>query len=396
MIEADKRLKQHLSQKHLITALSKSGYPFAVWRLPQSNDKQIIICLTEVANQSISLEDCGTGFLVNSFSDQHPAHPFFISGDIIITRERGTTIDPKINAHQIDEFTDNLRNTSEHRGNETKAKERFLVAGQEENKNAYINAVNLAIKEIKKGTFEKVVLSRCKEIDLPDGFDLEVFFDKVCHSYVNAFCSVVGIPGKGIWIGATPETLLSNDKDKFKTVALAGTKTFLENQVLSEIAWTQKEIEEQAFVSRYVINCFKKIRLREFHEHGPKAMKAGNLAHLKTTFEVDFNEITFSGLADQMLELLHPTSAVCGMPLKGAKSFIDQVEGYDREFYSGFLGPVNYEGITHLFVNLRCLKIDGHRVKLFAGAGITEDSVPIKEYEETLSKMNIMYSILDD
>ena len=61
---------------------------------------------------------------------------------------------------------------------------------------------------------------------------------------------------------------------KFKTIALAGTKTFQEGANLKNIAWTQKDIEEQALVCRYIINCFKKIRLREYEEHGPRTVVA--------------------------------------------------------------------------------------------------------------------------
>ena len=198
------------------------------------------------------------------------------------------------------------------------------------------------------------------------------------------------IPRKGLWIGATPELLISDSAKQFKTVSLAGTKALSANQKLSEIAWTQKEIEEQAFVSRYIINCFKKIRLREFHEHGPKTVQAGHLAHLKTEFVVDYKEVPSEGIADQMLTLLHPTSAVCGMPIEKAKPWLQEEEEYDRSFYSGFLGPVNIGEETNLFVNLRCMRIDENSIRFYAGAGITEDSDPHKEFVETEMKMNVL------
>ncbi|MEM9340535.1 MAG: chorismate-binding protein, partial [Bacteroidota bacterium] len=146
--------------------------------------------------------------------------------------------------------------------------------------------------------------------------------------------------------------------------------------------------------SRYIINCFKRIRLREYHEVGPRTIKAGNLAHLKTTYKVDYTEVTFENLADQMLELLHPTSAVCGMPIEKAKSFIDENELFDRSFFAGFLGPVNFRGATDLFVNLRCMNVKEGVARLYAGAGITEDSDPEKEWVETEMKMATLQSLL--
>ena len=188
--------------------------------------------------------------------------------------------------------------------------------------------------------------------------------------------------------------LLSNSTTSFRTVALAGTKALEPNQTLGEIAWTQKEIEEQALVSRYIINCFKTLRLREFHEHGPKTVQAGTLAHLKTEFVVHYDEVHFDELANQMINLLHPTSAVCGMPIDEAKPWIKEVESHEREFYAGFLGPVQLEDRTDIFVNLRCMKIDKGLIRFYAGAGITEDSNPEKEYEETEMKMNILKGLL--
>ena len=199
----------------------------------------------------------------------------------------------------------------------------------------------------------------------------------------------------GIWMGATPELLLSvEDKKKFTTVSLAGTQVIADDFPLAKAAWTQKEIEEQAMVSRYIINCFKKIRLREFEEYGPKTVRAGNLAHLKTTFEVDMAEVNFPQLGTVMLELLHPTSAVCGMPMKPAFEFLKENEGYDRQYYSGYLGPTNVQNETRLFVNLRCMKIEGNQATLFAGAGITEDSEPESEWNETEVKMQTLLNIL--
>jgi isochorismate synthase len=196
-------------------------------------------------------------------------------------------------------------------------------------------------------------------------------------------------------MGASPEILISVDKHEvFRTVALAGTQSNLPEVPLSQVAWTQKEIEEQALVSRYIINCFKQIRLREFEEEGPKTVVAGNLLHLRTDFRVDMKATGFPQLGTVMLRLLHPTSAVCGMPKEAALQFILEHEGYDRAFYSGFLGPVNMGGETHLYVNLRCTQWLETEAVLYAGAGITANSVPEKEWRETELKCQTMYRVL--
>jgi len=205
----------------------------------------------------------------------------------------------------------------------------------------------------------------------------------------------VSSPQTGTWLGATPELLVSvNSQGIFKTIALAGTLPYSPEIDLKSVAWTQKEIEEQALVCRYIINCFKKIRLREYEEHGPRTVVAGNVMHLKTIYEVDMTATNFPQLGTVMLNLLHPTSAVCGMPFENAWQFLKRNEGYNREFYSGYLGPVRISQESMIFVNLRCMQVFKEQVRIYAGAGITIDSNPQKEFEETEMKMQNLQNLL--
>lgn len=117
---------------------------------------------------------------------------------------------------------------------------------------------------------------------------------------------------------------------------------------------------------------------------------AGNLLHLRTDFRVNMKATGFPQLGSVMLELLHPTSAVCGMPRKEAHDFLQENEGFDRSFYAGFLGPVNIQDETSIYVNLRTASIRGNKAILYAGAGVTEESDPEKEWEETELKCQII------
>ena len=189
-------------------------------------------------------------------------------------------------------------------------------------KEAYLKLVDNAIALIKEGLAEKIVPSRSKNITTD--FDLLDAFDKLCARYPSAMVSLVSTPSHGTWLGATPELLVSiDDKHIFNTLALAGTKAWVEGTDSKNVAWTQKEIEEQALVERYIISCFKKIRLRDYEEQGPKTIIAGNLMHLKSDFKVDMKATNFPQLGTVMLDLLHPTSAVCGMPKDIALQYLN-------------------------------------------------------------------------
>ena len=95
-----------------------------------------------------------------------------------------------------------------------------------------------------------------------------------------------------------------------------------------------------------------------------------------------------------LLNTLHPTPAVCGLPKEAAKSFILRNENYDRTFYTGFLGEININLVTDLFVNLRCVEIEEGFAKVYVGGGITEESIPEKEWLETHFKTTTIKSIL--
>jgi isochorismate synthase len=82
------------------------------------------------------------------------------------------------------------------------------------------------------------------------------------------------------------------------------------------------------------------------------------------------------------------------MPKDKALAFILQQEGYDRSFYSGYLGPVHIDGQSHLYVNLRCMQLGSDRAYLYVGGGVTADSCPDAEWRETELKAGTLLSVL--
>ena len=374
----------------LISNALNEGNALTMWRMPNSNEKHLLIC-TEGIDQitDISLEETSTGFIFSPFDNTK--NKLFFKGNVIHSFKDGILeITPMTERHLKKE---SLENSTYQKLNKSFHVNKTQPLGYVEQD--YLLLVSKSIKEISKGSFEKIVPSRFKKIDLTSEFDILKTFQHLCSSYPNALVSLVSSQETGTWIGATPELLVSVDEhSRFKTVALAGTKLFTPGMDIKSVAWTEKEIEEQAMVSRYIINCFKKIRLREYEEHGPRTASAGNLLHLKTEYEVDMKATNFPQLGSVMLKLLHPTSAVCGMPLNNAMEFLKKNEGYDRQFYSGYLGPVNFRNESHIFVNLRCMQIHERQATLYAGAGVTIDSIPEKELEETEMKMDTLQKVL--
>ena len=385
------------SEEVLIRAISQAaigyGGALAMWRLPMEKEKNLIIDFSGKPRPAGALDELGQGFVFSPFSDGETK--LFIEAGLYYRTGMEVPVSP-LNITFPEEFEDLMASNSE-------SPKRVLkpyvcptdAIPQPTDKGHFITLVQDAVDAIVQGEFQKVVPSRCKATPLANDFDVIDAFDKLCAAYPAAFVSLVSVPGVGTWLGASPELLIGVSEGRiFRTVSLAGTQKHVPGIKMAQVAWTQKEIEEQALVSRYIINCFKRLRLREFEETGPKTVVAGNLMHLKTHFEVDMAATNFPQLGAVMLELLHPTSAVCGMPKAPAMAFLREREQYHRAFYSGYLGPVDMAGNTDIFVNLRCMQVhEGHGI-LYAGAGVTEDSIPEKEWEETEMKINTILNVI--
>jgi isochorismate synthase len=124
-----------------------------------------------------------------------------------------------------------------------------------------------------------------------------------------------------------------------------------------------------------------------------QTVAAGNLRHLSSNFSWQETEEEIHKNFPEFLKELNPTPAVCGLPKQEAALFLQEHEGFERRFYSGFTGVIDKTS-THLFVNLRCMELMKTETILYAGAGITSDSIAEKEWQETERKMQTLEDLL--
>lgn len=384
--------------EHFFNASLKLDIPVAIWRLPNTQRIQAVCQLDNVQEKIEELENSPAGFIFHPFQEEDGKNRHFVRADLrFCSDEHHVQLNPTLSksSSKVDTFMSTMDQMAdlENVFNYSDYLEPAPVVKTD--REDYINLVLSSKEQIEKGQYQKIVPSRRANFRIPRSFRPVQEMILLCNAYESAFISLVYLPGVGIWLGASPELLISiKNKKYFETISLAGTQEIAPNFDLAKAAWTQKEIEEQALVSRYIVNCFKQIRLREFEEFGPKTVKAGNLMHLKTSFKVDMDEVNFPQLGTVMLNLLHPTSAVCGMPMLPAAQFLKENEGYDREYFSGYLGPVNIDDDIHIYVNLRCASIYKNGGIVYAGAGVTEDSDAESEWNETQIKFQTLLNVI--
>ncbi len=268
----------------------------------------------------------------------------------------------------------------------------FTIDENAEAKNNFKNLVQQGIDAIKNYAFTKVVLSRKEIVEIPD-FNLNVVFSNLLNEYPTAYVYCFFHPKVGLWMGAFSEQLLKVEGNKFQTMAVAGTQLFNENETIS---WQNKEKVEQQLVTDFIVRNLKS-EAQSIIVSKPYTLKAGNLVHLKTDINGFLN---MNSSLNKLVTILHPTPAVCGLPKDKAKEFIVKYEGYDREYYAGFFGEMNTnfttsDNITDFYVNLRCVQIINKSAHLYIGCGITKDSIPENEWNETVNKsMTIKKCIL--
>ena len=342
-----------------IAAHFKANKPFVVYRKPNSK----IVSGIFQQNDTLNFVDDFTekGFVFAPFDKKEKA--ILIPEDISIFFEEEVCLEKSF----LDDF-DNFYSNE------------FL-------KRKHIDIVEKTIHKIKNSELQKIVISRKEEIKFPKFSFIETY-KTLLLKYKNAFGYVWFHPKIGLWLGATPETLLTFYNNHFKTMSLAGTQVYKGTE---NVTWQTKELEEQELVTQFIKKQLQDITT-DLTIKNKETTKAGNLLHLKTVVSGKLNQqnSTFK----KLVNALHPTPAVCGLPRETSKSYILENEGYNRTYYTGFLGELHLQNKSSLFVNLRCMEVDKNIIKIYVGGGITKDSNALKEWEETVSKSKVMKSIL--
>lgn len=237
---------------------------------------------------------------------------------------------------------------------------------------------------IANGGIQKAVLSRCITHSVEVDFSISRFFFDLIKNYPNAFVNLYYSSVTGMWIGSSPETLISVNENQAQTVSLAGTKPLRSN------TFSFKELEEQQFVTDFIAKALIDNNI-DFATENPEVVVAGPVEHLVTKFYFELK--SDSALSDLVFSL-HPTPAVCGVPTTKAKNLIEAIEQHKRYFYAGFCGPFEPSKRCDLFVNLRNLHLADNKATLFVGAGVTALSDALMEWEETVKKLNTLLPFL--
>lgn len=250
----------------------------------------------------------------------------------------------------------------------------------------------------------KTVYSRVISGENPS-LDIPAAARKLFNTFPDSFGFLYYTPMTGCWLGATPETLLDFDLDtrRVSTMAFAGTRP----ASAGDTPWDDKNLLENQFVADYICDKFRLLGI-DPEVSDPYTVRYGVIQHLRR--DISATLPVHIGYPE-LLDLLNPTPAICGVPRDNALTDIKDFEPHTRGCYGGFVGisrncPQNtaqevgatdqHNGFKS-FVNLRSARISlspGHHFEILAGGGILSGSDPASEWAETEAKASRLLSIL--
>lgn len=248
-----------------------------------------------------------------------------------------------------------------------------------------------AVKKIRSGAFEKVVLARSVQVEQEDEFDVDGTLQRLSQSYPSAYVFAIQ-RGTRYFMGATPERLVCSEDGQIQTMALAGSaprgaSEEEDHRFGEELLKSEKNQGEHNFVVTTIHDALYSLCSRVWVADAPRLLKLKNIQHLETPI---MGNLKPGHSILEAIEDLHPTPAVGGYPRLPALAAIREDEHLDRGWYAGPIGWIGTGGNGEFAVALRSGLVDGQQATLFAGCGIVADSDPESEYQESCLKLQVM------
>ncbi|HEX3045284.1 MAG TPA: chorismate-binding protein, partial [Bacillota bacterium] len=101
---------------------------------------------------------------------------------------------------------------------------------------------------------------------------------------------------------------------------------------------------------------------------------------------------TYSGV--ELLRAVFPAGTLSGAPKVRAMEIIEEMEPIERGFYGGTVGYLGFNGNLDTCITIRTVLFKDQKAVCQVGAGIVADSVPEKEYQETMNKAGALLDAL--
>jgi menaquinone-specific isochorismate synthase len=255
--------------------------------------------------------------------------------------------------------------------------------------------VSQALAKIRRKEMSKIVIAHGLEMSSDQSFNLIASLANLRQNHPDCYIFSISNKQNNYFIGASPERLLSIQDHQLVTDALAGSAprgdSDFEDQFLGEtLLNSEKEKREHDAVSEFIIQRLSELQLTP-KKASLQLLKLSNIQHLWTPI---YAHIPSNLKALEIINQLHPTPAVAGVPIDIACDEIKKGENFDRSLYAAPLGWIDFNGNCEFIVGIRSALIQGNKARLYAGAGIVAGSDPQQELTEIKLKFQALLQAL--
>ncbi len=245
-------------------------------------------------------------------------------------------------------------------------------------------------REIARGELDKVVLARRVEVDLSRQPDPALVLARLRSEAPECTRFLLRRDGTS-FLGATPEWLARKQGTTLRTEAVAGSISAGDPAAAARLLDSPKDLAEHAFVVHEILRALAPVASRIDDPPPPELHQLRHVVHLRTrivaTLERPLHLL-------EVVERLHPTPAVGGVPTARALSWIRSHEPDERGWYAGPFGWFDAAGDGEMAVALRSGVLRGRTAHLFVGSGIVAHSAPAAEFTETRWKLAALLAAL--
>lgn len=260
---------------------------------------------------------------------------------------------------------------------------------------AWKQTVTDVVNSFENSELKKVVLARELRLHFEDEVQAERVLANLLDHQKASFTFAFESNGD-CFIGASPERLVKKDGDSLFSACLAGSiargNTPEEDEKLGcELLTDQKNLIEHQYVVDMIKEAMEETCDEVILPDQPALMKMKYIQHLYTPV-IGKNREGTSIL--HLVDRLHPTPALGGLPKQAAIEKIREIEQLDRGLYAAPVGWMDYQGNGEFAVAIRSGLIQGKEASLFAGCGVVADSNAESEYKETSIKFRPMLTAL--
>src|SRR5690625_2937727 len=257
-------------------------------------------------------------------------------------------------------------------------------------------SVQKAIDEINNEQAEKIVLARELRITLNRSPHLGTVLQGLLHTQTTSYIFAIE-RGENCFVGATPERLVRVEEDDLLSTCLAGTAprgtTDTSDEKLRVGLFNDaKNRLEHNHVVQMIREAITPYCTHMNIPETPTVKTLKNLHHLYTPVTATLNE-NYSIF--NIVEALHPTPALGGVPYEKSLAFIRDHESFDRGWFGAPVGWLDSQRNGEFAVAIRSGLIQQNIASLFAGCGVMGDSNIDEEYEETGIKFLPMLNVLE-